>query len=340
MALPLARPKSEGLYSVDGGTPVHGLVPTDIKNNKKGGTTGGTGGIIPVDQWGNPLDRKNPNTKHDNDMTKDQIEKLLKERDNSDLNRIGPLLEELEEKDGKKGGRGGGSGLSEERKALKPELAQRIADAYARSQKPGTAEWNDQYQSRIDALLGDRYRDYESRYQPTMDSLMTRLLNRPDFQYNWSDDPLYRQYAARYAQQARQGMQDTMGQAAALTGGYGSSYATAAGQQAYANQMAGLNDAAMQLYQLAKDRYDTQGQEMRSNLSALTGLEQMDRQNYDTDRGVYYNRQDADVANLRDSQNLAWQIYQDQAARELQERQMAWDQYQYWNNLYEQNYLK
>lgn len=329
MPLPLARPKDDGLYAADGGTPVHGYVP--------GGNNGGTGS---TGFW--KVKDDDQDSQHDQVLQEGRDKEWIhSEQPEVDWQGVWGDVKDYIIGDGKKkGGRGGGSGLSKEREALKGDYAQKIADAYARSQKPGTAEWNDQYQARIDALLGERYRDYESRYQPTMDSLMTRLLNRPDFQYNWSDDPLYRQYAARYAQQARQGMQDTMGQAAALTGGYGSSYATAAGQQAYANQMAGLNDAAMQLYQLAKDRYDTQGQEMRSNLSALTGLEQMDRQNYDTDRGVYYNRQDADVANLRDSQSLAWQIYQDQAARELQERQMAWDQYQYWNNLYEQNYLK
>ncbi|MBR4457581.1 MAG: hypothetical protein IKS31_01345 [Clostridia bacterium] len=247
---------------------------------------------------------------------------------------------EDDKKDGGKKGGGFGGGLSQERQQRKGDLAQQIADAYARSQKPGAATWQDDWQGRIDAMYGDRYKDYESRYQPQMDALMDRLLNRGDFAYNWSDDPLYRQYAARYAQQARQGMQDTMGQAAALTGGYGSSYATAAGQQAYANQMAGLNDRAMDLYQLAKDRYDTQGSEMRSNLSALTGLEDRNRSMYDTDRSTYYQRQDADLANLRDSQSLAYQMYQDQLARELQERQMAWDMYQYWNNLYEDKYLK
>lgn len=257
---------------------------------------------------------------------------------NNGNNKLGALFELLNGFGGKNGG--GSGGLSQEKQQRKQEYANNIASAYAAMNAPGQAQWNDQWQDRIDAMYGDRYRDYTSKYQPQMDGLMDRILNRGDFNYNWSDDPLYRQYAARYAQQARQGMQDAMGQAAGLTGGYGSSYAQAAGQQAYANQMAGLNDQAMQLYQMAKDRWDTQGDEMRSNLGALTGLEDRNRANYESDRDVYYNRNDADLANLQNSQALAYQMYLNQLNLEEQQRQRAWDQYQYWNNLYESGYLK
>lgn len=215
------------------------------------------------------------------------------------------------------------------------EYANYVAESYARSQPGERPAWNDQWQPQIDALQGGRYGDYQSPYQAKLDGLLDRILGRPDFQYNWSDDPLYRQYAARYQQQARQGMQDAMGQAAGLTGGYGSSYATAAGSQAYGQQMQGLNDRAMELYQLAKDRYDTQGAEMRANMGLLEQREAANRGMYQDDRDTWYGRQDADIANLRNSQLMGWNVYQDAADREMAERQMAWDQYQYWNNIYE-----
>ncbi len=218
--------------------------------------------------------------------------------------------------------------------ATKTQLQDNIQGAYDRMMAAGQASYDDPYQSRIDGLAGQRYREYDSRYQPQVDGLMDRLLNREAFSYNWSDDPLYRQYAARYQQQARQGMQDAMGQAAALTGGYGSSYAQAAGQQAYANQMQGLNDQAMQLYAAAKDRYDTEGSELRQNLSALQAQEDRSRRNYEADRSDFYGRQDADIANLRNNQAMNYQQYQDALDREQTDREMAWRQYQYWNNLY------
>lgn len=222
--------------------------------------------------------------------------------------------------------------------AVDPVMAQYanyVAESYARSQPGERPAWNDQWQPQIDALQGGRYGDYQSPYQAKLDGLLDRILGRPDFNYNWSDDPLYRQYAARYQQQARQGMQDAMGQAAGLTGGYGSSYATAAGSQAYGQQMQGLNDRAMELYQLAKDRYDTQGADMRANMGLLEQREAANRGMYQDDRDTWYGRQDADIANLRNSQLMGWNVYQDAADREMAERQMAWDQYQYWNGIYE-----
>lgn len=232
-------------------------------------------------------------------------------------------------------GTGTGTGAGTTVDPAAAEYAQRIAESYARTQPGNAPQWADQWAPQIEALQGQRYGPYDSKYLPQIDGLLDRILNRGEFQYNWSDDPLYRQYAARYQQQARQGMQDTMGQAAALTGGYGSSYATAAGNQAYAQQMQGLNDRAMDLYQLAKDRWDSAGTEMRSNLAALENREASNRAYYQDDRDTFYNRNDADIANLRDSQAMGWAAYQDAADREMAERQMAWDQYQYWNNLYE-----
>ena len=54
-------------------------------------------------------------------------------------------------------------------------------------------------------------------------------------------------------------MRDTMGQAAALTGGYGSSYAQSAGQQQYALYLQKLGEAMPELYQAAYERYSAEG---------------------------------------------------------------------------------
>ena len=57
-------------------------------------------------------------------------------------------------------------------------------------------------------------------------------------------------------------MQDTMGQAAALTGGYGNSYAATAGNQAYQAHLQNLNDVVPELWQMAYDRYNQEGQDL------------------------------------------------------------------------------
>ena len=62
------------------------------------------------------------------------------------------------------------------------------------------------------------------------------------FNYDVNGDPLYQQYKHSYMTQGKQAMEDTIGQAAAMTGGYGNSYATAAGGQAYQSYLDQLND--------------------------------------------------------------------------------------------------
>lgn len=84
--------------------------------------------------------------------------------------------------------------------------------------------------------------------------LVDSIVNR-GFSYDLNDDAMYQQYRDRYIDQAGLAMKDTMGQAAALTGGYGSSYGQAAGQQAYDRTMQGLNDIVPQLEQQAYDRW-------------------------------------------------------------------------------------
>ena len=93
---------------------------------------------------------------------------------------------------------------------------------------------------------------------------------RPDFQYNLADDPLYNQYKEQYQRQGRLAMLDTMGQARANNGGYGTSYAMQAGQQAYNNQMAALNDRIPELYNIALSRYQNAGNDLlnRYNFAA------------------------------------------------------------------------
>ena len=58
-----------------------------------------------------------------------------------------------------------------------------------------------------------------------------------------------------------------MGQAAAMTGGYGNSYAQSVGQQAYNAQLDKLNDVIPELYQLAYDKYANEGQDLYNKYS-------------------------------------------------------------------------
>ena len=83
--------------------------------------------------------------------------------------------------------------------------------------------------------------------------------NTTTFSYNMTADALYNQYKQQYQQMGKAAMQDTMGQAAALTGGYGNSYAATAGNQAYQSYLQMLNDKVPQFAQMAFDQYQAEG---------------------------------------------------------------------------------
>lgn len=76
-----------------------------------------------------------------------------------------------------------------------------------------------------------------------------------DFKYDVNEDALYQQAVERYKQMGKLAMEDTMGQASALTGGYGNSYAATVGNQAYQSYMQEASDALPEYYQRALDEY-------------------------------------------------------------------------------------
>ena len=71
-------------------------------------------------------------------------------------------------------------------------------------------------------------------------------------------------------------MEDTQGKAAALTGGYGSSYGQTAGQQVYNSYMNDLNSKIPELEQLAYQRYQQEGQDLYNLASLYQGLDNTD----------------------------------------------------------------
>lgn len=121
---------------------------------------------------------------------------------------------------------------------------------------------------------------YDSRYQGKIDELYQQIVDREPFSYDLNNDMLYQQAKEAYQSLGKTAMADTMGQAAALTGGYGSSYAQSAGQQQYNAYLQALNENVPEYYQLARDAYDADTQALYQNLSMTQGLE-------DTDYGRY-----------------------------------------------------
>lgn len=114
--------------------------------------------------------------------------------------------------------------------------------------------------------------EYEGKYDQQLADLYNQITQRKPFEYNSEDDMLYQQYVDRYTKGGKLAMEDTMGQAAALTGGYGNSYAQRVGQQTYDEYMTGLNDQAVTLMQQAYQRYKDEGDQLTKQYSMLGQL--------------------------------------------------------------------
>ena len=82
-------------------------------------------------------------------------------------------------------------------------------------------------------------------------------------------------------------MRDTMGQAAALTGGYGSSYSQSVGQQQYDAYLQRLADVLPETYGMALDAWQAEGQDLQRRYSAAAALEQSDYERYLDELGQY-----------------------------------------------------
>ena len=106
------------------------------------------------------------------------------------------------------------------------------------------------------------------------DETLDAYLNREYFQFDVNADALYQHYKDYYTHNGQRAMQDTMGQATALTGGYGSSYAQSVGQQAYQGYLDQMDDVIPELYQLVYDRYRDKGEQLYKTYQAWSELEQ------------------------------------------------------------------
>lgn len=190
------------------------------------------------------------------------------------------------------------------------EESERVRDLYNQLQqtdarKPG--EWNG------------------GTYGQQMQDALSKLQNREKFKYDLNGDALYQQYKDRYVQQGKQAMQDTMGQAAALTGGYGSTYSQSAGQQQYNAYLQSLNDVVPELYQMALDRYNAEGDDLKTQYSLLAdrysqeyGEHRDKTSDWQNQRDYAANRYDAerqlDYSRYGDAKSYAYQDYRDQVS--------------------------
>lgn len=130
------------------------------------------------------------------------------------------------------------------------------------------------YQGMLDDLYnkvmgygGYSYTPYTpGTYNPTIDTSGTQAALKAamgdiqgygDFQYDLNSDLLYQQAVDNYAMLGQQAMADATANAAAMTGGYGNSYAASVGNQAYQNYITQANNMIPQFQQMALNTWQS-----------------------------------------------------------------------------------
>ena len=151
----------------------------------------------------------------------------------------------------------------------------------------------------LNTQLGAKPGEYQSTWQDQVNSIIDQILNRKDFSYDLNSDALYQQYKDQYTALGKLAMQDTMGQVAAMTGGYGNSYASTVGNQAYQSYLSQLNEVVPELYGMALDKYNQEGQELYNQYGILSDQENQDYGRYQDE----YNQWQNELLRLYDQYN-------------------------------------
>lgn len=185
---------------------------------------------------------------------------------------------------------------------------------------------NKQWQTPASVLEADKFlasqleqiRSGRTSYTDQVESLFNKYMNREDFQYDVSEDQLFQQALASAMGSGKAAMQDTIGQASALTGGYGSTYATSAGNQAYNSFIEDAYNNLPEYYNMALQAYQAEGEEMlqQFNMAATLDAQEYGRMVDSYNAGVEernwqyntaFNEYTTEVNNAYNSANLQLQ---------------------------------
>ena len=139
---------------------------------------------------------------------------------------------------------------------------------------------------------------YAGTFEDQLSGIMDKIMNREKFSYDVNADPLYDMYKDKYVQQGKLAMKDTMGQAAALTGGYGSTYGQQVGQQTYDAYLQNLSAVIPELYGMAYDQYQDEGDDLAKQAALVGDMRDTEYGRYRDAMGDW--EYDQDVARQRE----------------------------------------
>ncbi len=124
-----------------------------------------------------------------------------------------------------------------------------------------------------------RPEEYKSSYSDDIDGLLDALLGM-EFNYDMESDPLFTVSRDQSVKNARLAMEDTLGRASALTGGYGNSYALGAAQQSYNNELSNFTQLIPELYDAAYGRFNDERSALADSIKLLSDLDEAEFEKY------------------------------------------------------------
>lgn len=198
---------------------------------------------------------------------------------------------------------------------------------------------DDRYMEALNALKAAQSNlpIYANSYEDEIREVYDSIVNREKFTYDVNADALYNQYKDQYVSLGKLAMQDTMGQAAAMTGGYGNSYAASVGNQAYQSYLSQLNQVVPELYGMAYDRYRQEGQDLLNQYNMLGDMRDTEYNQYLNELNQYWNNVNYYKSLLDDAYNQGYTANRDAYNMYIDERNFAYQQQM--DALAQQNYL-
>ena len=167
-------------------------------------------------------------------------------------------------------------------------------------------------QDRLNALYRNNNLSQQFKYskQGDYNNALNAISNRKAFQYDLADDMLFQQAKEQYQQMGKTAMADTIGQASAMTGGYGNSYATTAGAQAYNNYLQELNNSIGDYYSMALSTYNNETDRLNSIYNAYAADRSTEAGEWSNNWNVYnqlYNQYYNQYSDMLGKDMSAWQ---------------------------------
>lgn len=132
-----------------------------------------------------------------------------------------------------------------------------------------------------------------------VNDLFEQIMNQEKFSYDTKKDALFQMYKRQYEAQGNRAMQNQMGVAAAMSGGYNSSVAQTSAQKQFQSSMDELSQKASETYQNSLDMYKYKQQNLLDRYNVARDMNNAGNE-------AYWKQVDVATNNMNNAYN-AWQ---------------------------------